>query len=321
MNAVRCCGLTCLLSVLSLILAAPTSAFQDKDKKSEDKKEEKKKKPNNTFTNAADAGPDYLVQGEYAGDKFAAQVVALGNGKFNVYFLTGGLPGAGWDTKGRVKTNAKTVESKTIIEDKVFSGTIADGKLTGKGPDGDFTLTKTERKSSTLGAKPPEGALILFDGSSAAEWGGGKIVEDNLLFCGPNSKKKFAAGKLHIEFRCPFQPTAGGQGRGNSGVYIQGKEVQVLDSFGLTGANNECGAFYSEAKPAVNMCLPPLAWQTYDVEIKEGDGKTVATVLHNGVKVHDDFVIQKRAPTPTSINLQNHGNPVVYRNIWWVEAK
>ena len=155
-----------------------------------------------------------------------------------------------------MKTNARTVEGKAVIEDKVWSGVIADGKLTGKGPEG-FALTKTERKSPTLGARAPASALVLFDGSSAYEWAGGKIVDEKLLFCGTDSKKKFAAGKLHIEFRCPFQPTAGGQGRGNSGVYVQGKEVQILDSFGLAGVKDECGPSTAKRNPPSTCACRP----------------------------------------------------------------
>lgn len=322
MNTLRWCGLLCFVS---LAFAATGQAFQDKkdDKKPEEKKK-KAEKPG-SFITAAEAGPDFQVQGEYEGEagkgKMGAQVVALGDGKFDVYLLTGGLPGAGWDTKGRVKVPAKTDGGKTSFTSKDITGFIADGKITGTGPQGEFTLGRVERKSPSAGAKAPSGAVILFDGTSAAEWGGGKIVEENLLFCGTSSKRKLAAGKLHIEFRTPFEPKKGGQGRGNSGVYVQGKEVQVLDSFGLTGNTGECGAYYGEAKPAVNMCLPPLSWQTYDFEISTDDkGQTLSTVYHNGVKIHDNFVVRKSAPTPTSIQLQNHGNHVVYRNIWWVEA-
>lgn len=319
MSAIRWCGLLCFVS---LVFAATGNAFQEK--KGDEKKQEKKK-PAGSFITPEEAGSDFRIQGEYVGEgdkgKLAAQVVALGDGKFDVYLLTGGLPGAGWDTKGRVKVPAKTDESKTTFMSKDVSGSIADGKLSVKGAQGDFTLSRVDRKSPTTGAKAPAGALILFDGTSAAEWGGGKIVEDNLLFCGVNSKKKFGAGKLHIEFRTPFEPKKGGQGRGNSGVYVQGKEVQVLDSFGLKGDSGECGGYYGEAKPAVNMCLPPLSWQTYDIEISTDDkGQTLSTVIHNGVKIHDNFVVRKSPPTPTIIHLQNHGNHVVYRNIWWVEG-
>ena len=310
------------VGLLTLAVAAAGALPSGAQEKKQDKKAP------DTFTNAADAGPDFLVQGEYAGEvmgkgKLGAQVVAKGDGKFEVYFLTGGLPGAGWDGKGRTKADAKTESGKTAVAGANWSGTLADGKLSGQAPGGDpFTLSRVERKSPTVGAKPPQGALVLFDGKSADEWDGGKLVEGDLLNCGTKSKKGLGAGTLHIEFRTPFKPKAGGQGRGNSGVYVQGAEVQVLDSFGLTGAANECGAFYGKAKPAVNMCLPPLTWQTYDIEIKTSDkGDTVATVLHNGVKVHENFVIRTGPPKPTPINLQNHGNPVVYRNIWFVEGK
>jgi len=308
------------LLVASLCLAvSPAGAF--------DEKKEPPKKPADVFTNPADAGPDFKIQGEYQGklgstSKLGAQVFALGDGKFDVYFLTGGLPGDGWDTKGRTKVAAKTEGDRTSILDKTWSGTIADGVIKGMaGEDAPFELKKVERKSKTLGEKAPGGALILFDGTNADEWKGGKIVEDNLLNCGTDSKKGIGAGKLHVEFRTPFQPKARGQGRGNSGVFVQGVEIQVLDSFALEGKADECGAFYGKRKPDVNMCFPPLSWQTYDVEMKELDGNVVATVWHNGVKVHENFVLKKGPIKPATINLQNHGNPVAYRNIWFVEAK
>jgi hypothetical protein len=87
------------------------------------------------------------------------------------------------------------------------------------------------------------------------------------------------------------------------------------------GKADECGAFYGKRKPDVNMCLPPLASQTYDVEIKELDGNVVATVWHNGVMVHENFVLKKGPIKPATIHLQNHGNPVAYRNIWFAEKK
>lgn len=275
-----------------------------------------------TFTDPKEAGPDFKVQGEYVGEipnkgKLGAQVFAAGAGKFDVYFLAGGLPGAGWDTKTRMKATAVTQDSKTTITGG-YTGTIADGKLTGKTPDGEtFTLAFVERKSPTLGEKPPQGATVLFDGTNADGWNGGKIVENNLLNNGTSSKKPFATGRLHLEFRTPFQPAARGQGRGNSGVYIHGREIQVLDSFALEGKNNECGAFYSAAKPAVNMCFPPLSWQTYDVDVKPGKGDMLlVTVRHNGVVVHENYEIKGSATKGATINLQNHGNPVHYRNIW-----
>jgi hypothetical protein len=152
------------------------------------------------------------------------------------------------------------------------------------------------------------------------------------------SKKKFTDHKLHVEFRTPFMPAATGQGRGNSGVYLQGRyEIQVLDSYGLEGRDNECGGIYTVGAPLANMCAPPLQWQTYDVTFYaprfDADGKKTKpariTVLHNGVKVQDN----KDIPNPTTacwdqnikepggLHLQDHGNPVQYRNIWAVEIK
>jgi hypothetical protein len=129
-------------------------------------------------------------------------------------------------------------------------------------------------------------------------------------------------------------PFDGDQGRSNSGVYPQHRyEVQVLDSFGLEGKNNECGGIYGQAAPKVNMCYPPLTWQTYDIEIKsarfDADGKKIApaeiTVLHNGVLVHDHYKVkgetgggQKETAEGGSLHLQGHGGQVQYRNIWVV---
>jgi hypothetical protein len=151
---------------------------------------------------------------------------------------------------------------------------------------------------------------------------------------GVATKQEFGDALWHIEFRLPYQPQDRGQGRGNSGAYFQGRyEVQMLDSFGLEGKDNECGGVYSVAAPSVNMCLPPLAWQTYDVEVTspkyDGDTKLAdarLTVRHNGVVVHDDVAVPKITPsgrdgknkTVGPLYLQDHGNPVRYRNIWVV---
>jgi hypothetical protein len=313
-------SLRAVLLVASLCLAVASSHAADE-------KKDPPKKPD-VSTNPSDAGPDFVIQGEYEGEmkgrgKFGAQVFALGDGKFDVYFLSGGLPGAGWDTKGRTKVAARTDGDRTALNDKAaWSGTIGGGVLKGEGPkDEVFELKKVERKSKTLGEKAPDGALVLFDGKNADEWKGGKIVEEKLLNCGTDSKKGIGAGKLHVEFRTPFMPKARGQGRGNSGVFVQGVEIQVLDSFALEGKADECGSFYGKRKLDVNMCLPPLSWQTYDVDIKELDGNVVATVWFNGVQVHENFVLKKGPIKPATINLQNHGNPVAFRNIWFVEAK
>ena len=136
----------------------------------------------------------------------------------------------------------------------------------------------------------------------------------------------------------PLMPAARGQGRANSGCYMQGRyEVQILDSFGLSGENNECGGIYTIAKPSVNMCLPPLTWQTYDVDYTaakfDADKKKTAnaklTVRHNGVLIHENVELPKgttaapvaEGPEPGPIYIQDHGNPIRFRNIWLVEKK
>jgi hypothetical protein len=198
-------------------------------------------------------------------------------------------------------------------------------------------LPKVERKSPTLGEKPPAGAIVLFDGSSTDHFPGAKQTDDGLLIPAATSKEKFGAHKLHLEFLLPYMPKSREQGRGNSGVYVQGRyEVQVLDSFGLEGRDNECGGIYSVAEPAVNMCLPPLAWQTYDIDYTppkfDASGKKTAdaviSILHNGVPIHEKLAIVRgtpggplsgEGPEPGPLFLQDHGNPVRFRNIWVVE--
>jgi len=304
-------------------------------------------KANLTWTDpnkAAVEDADFSVQGEYGVNKknqaWAVQVVALGDGQFDAYLLEGGLPGRGWDrAKQRLKLNgARQGDIVSLAsEDKAVKATIADGRITvSRGGQRVADLPRLVRKSRTLGAKPPRKAVVLFDGTNADAWINGR-VENGLL---PNSdattKQKFGDYKLHLEFRTPYKPYARGQGRGNSGVYHQGRyETQVLDSFGLDGRENECGGIYSIAEPKLNMCLPPLTWQTYDVNFTaarfDTDGKLLQhaqmTVRLNGVVVHKDQELPHTTtsapigtitPEPGPIHIQHHSNPVYYRNIWIV---
>ncbi|MEX2216012.1 MAG: DUF1080 domain-containing protein [Phycisphaeraceae bacterium] len=289
---------------------------------------------------------DFLIQGEYAGEsvgdettKLGAQIIALSNGKFQGVGYTGGLPGDGWTKAGEKPMRSEGTlkdgeilfvgqEHNAVLKDGVI--TVSDkttGKLFGK-------LKKITRESPTMGARPPKGAVILFDGKiNDFKEGDKKVTKDGLLMQGITSKTTFTDFTLHAEFRIPFQPGARGQGRGNSGIYMQGRfETQMLDSFGLEGKNNECGGLYTIKDPDVNMCFPPLAWQTYDIDFTaarfDSEGKKTAnakiTVKHNGVVVHQDVELPKKTtaapvdegPQPGPIYLQDHGNPVRYRNIW-----
>ena len=144
-----------------------------------------------------------------------------------------------------------------------------DRRRTGKAK---LELKRIERHSSTEGAKPPEGAVVLFDGTTAENFEHGTLLPDKNLLSEATSKQGFGDYTLHVEFRLSYMPFAREQGRSNSGVYLHDcYEIQVLDSFGLEGENNECGGFYQLRKPDVNMCFPPLTWQTYDVEVHRAE--------------------------------------------------
>lgn len=290
------------------------------------------------------ADADFAVQGEYSGtlqtddgeQKVGLQVIALGQGKFAAVGYPGGLPGDGWNQEEKIKAEG-TIENGIVkFECDRGVATYKDGAITITTPDGKTmgTLKKVMRESPTLGAKPPADAVVLFDGSSADGWQG-KMSDDGLLMQGATSKEKAGSHHLHLEFLLPYMPESRGQGRGNSGLYICGRyEIQMLDSFGLEGKSNECGGLYKASQPLVNMCFPPLSWQTYDVDFTapkfDDEGKKVAnariTVRHNGVVIHNDVELPGPTPggkggaesDPGPVYLQDHGNPVRYRNIWAV---
>jgi len=252
----------------------------------------------------------------------------------------GGLPGEEW--------RQASVEAEGRLEGEIVEFPDPQGEGKGIWKNGELIiqnsageeigrLAKIERKSPTLGQKPPEGAIVLFDGTSLDEWEKGRMTPDGLLMEGAVSKRRFRDFFIHIEFCTPFQPYARGQARGNSGFYAQGRyEVQILDSFGLLPQKNDCGAIYGVAAPRVNMCLPPLSWQTYDIEFRaarfDENGKKIEnarmTVRHNGVLIHDNVeipgptraaLIATESPEPGPVYLQDHGNPVRFRNIWVIE--
>lgn len=296
------------------------------------------------FLTAEEAGPDFAIQGEYLGSReglgrLGAQVVAEGNGAFAVVFYPGGLPGEGWDARTRRKAVARREgegqDRRVVLSGDGWAGTIGDGAIAGTHPDGSpFTLRRVARASPTAGLAPPPGAVVLFDGTNTDAWNNGRIVEGGLLGEGPVTRREFRDYTLHMEFRTPFMPLARGQGRGNSGIKMLSiYEVQILDSFGLDGRNNECGALYTRFAPPLNMAYPPLSWQTFDIDFRaprfDTENRKIEdariTVRHNGILLHDDTVLrpklgqvkQEKATGP--VLLQNHGNPVYFRNIWLVE--
>jgi hypothetical protein len=298
--------------------------------------------------------PDFKIQGEYLGEgevasggpqehfKAGAQVIALGDGAFSVVLYKGGLPGEGWKRGDyRRKMEGKRAGKEVILTcpadaDVKAGSKIADGVMTVVTTPGTLTLKRAVRHSKTEGAKPPEGATVLFDCTTGKNFEPGTLLKDKSLLSDETSKQAFGDHTLHIEFRLSYMPFAREQGRSNSGVYLHDcYEIQVLDSFGLEGENNECGGFYQLRKPDVNMCFPPLTWQTYDVKFtapKYKDGQKVdnakVEVRHNGVVIHPEFELEHatpgrrdEGPAPRPLYLQGHGNKVEYRNIWVKEAK
>ena len=301
------------------------------------------------FTDPAHTDDDFAIQGEYTGQlegkSYGVQIWAQGGGKFEAVSYQGGLPGAGWDGDREkvTRTVGERAEGGKTALFTVKDGTLkaeANGQsiLVNNTADGVrvMELNRTDRTSPTLGAQPPESAVVLFDGKGVNRFPNSRVDEPiGALMEGITSEDTFGDCSLHLEFMLPYMPDARGQGRGNSGLYLQGRyEVQMLDSFALEGKDNECGGLYKIAVPKVNMCLPPLTWQTYDVDFTaakyDAEGKKTTnakiTVKHNGVIIHENQELpgsttsapKKEENTPGPIYLQNHGNPVRYRNIWVV---
>ena len=190
--------------------------------------------------------------------------------------------------------------------------------------------------------EPPSDAIVLFDGKDLSKWqamnGGAaqwKLVDGAMEVSGGSirTKEEFGDVQLHVEWAAPKEVKGEGQGRGNSGVYLQGKyEIQVLDSYqNKTYPNGQAGAFYNNFPPLVNASRKPGEWQTYDIIFhapKKGENGQVVpgsfTVLHNGVLIQDHVPV-KGATTAAEISgdspkgplvLQDHNNPVRFRNIW-----
>lgn len=194
----------------------------------------------------------------------------------------------------------------------------------------------------TAGSAPSD-AVVLFDGKDLSAWksdDGGEPrwkVADGFMTVGSKglmTRQDFGAIQLHLEWASPSEVKGDGQGRGNSGVYFQGRyEIQVLDSYqNKTYFNGQAASFYGHNAPLVNASRKPGEWQSYDIVFHPptpgADGKVRPgsfTVFHNGVLVQDHIPIQGDASvaakfsgaTPTGpLLLQDHGNPVRYRNIW-----
>lgn len=194
---------------------------------------------------------------------------------------------------------------------------------------------------------PPSDAIVLFDGKDLSKWKNGENWEINdghaiARKSGITTLDSFGDCQLHLEFVSPDEVKGSGQGRGNSGVYFMGKyEVQILDSFeNTTYFDGQCASIYKQTPPMVNACRKPGEWQTYDIVFEAprfgDDGKVTKpaylTVFQNGVLVQNHFELQggtffdrpaaySKHADRLPINIQYHGNPVKFRNIWLREIE
>ena len=318
---------------------------------------------------------DFLIQGDYLSKKGKVvkglQLIASGGGRFRCLFYDGGLPGDGWYTGDYRLLGTAVVEGEnglrfdllkaepkdfvfhspelplkvnatrttTLPKRKQVQGVEQMGLTIEMTINGEtYIFQKIHRCSKTINAKPPRGAVVIFDGTNVDQFLPGakmNVTQEpygNTLWSEattkPLERKPYT---LHVEFMLSYMPTARGQQRSNSGVYVnESYEFQVLDSYGLELQNNECGALYSLKSSDINMCYPPLTWQTYDIDFippEYEDGQKVKpahlSVRHNGVPIHSSIVVYKNTPfgqpeadKPRGLYLQGHNNKVQYRNIW-----
>ena len=297
--------------------------------------------------------PNYELMGEFVGQlrgartrgsrrgkkgqSIALQVRPIAGNQFQAIAYYGGLPGeSGHKSEEMQLIGLRSGENVVLsggpwaifVDPQGCNLVASSGKLLGR-------LKRVQRISPTLGAKPPQGATVLFDGSNVDQFAKADMTKEGLLQQGALIAPMFQDFNLHVEFRLPYMPKADGQQRGNSGLYLMSRyECQVLDSFGTKRVYDGLGALYKTKAPDVNMAFPPLRWQTYDVMFTAprwaSDGTKVRnahiTSWINGVKVQDNVSLanktgagKKEEPLLLPIHLQDHGDPVRFKNIWIVD--
>lgn len=219
----------------------------------------------------------------------------------------------------------------------ISTNLLADEYLTGIKWEKPAIVTPGESDS-----QPPSDAIVLFNGQDLANWHNGEnwSVKDGVIYAGKGpirTKEEFGDCQLHIEWSSPTEVKGNGQSRGNSGVFLMGTyEVQVLDSYdNETYFDGQAGAIYKQTPPMVNAMRKPGEWNSYDIIWtcpkfnEDGSVKMPAhiTVLHNGVVIQNHFALLGDTPfnrpprykdlgSKGPIQIQDHGNPVRFRNIW-----
>lgn len=300
------------------------------------------------FTVPPKKDPHYSLMGEFVGQirqpgakktkrQIALQIRPVAGNQFHAIAYYGGLPGQPNHQSEEMRLIGLRSKNSVVLSGGPWAIFVnpqgcniiaASGKVLGR-------LKRVHRVSPTLGAEAPEGATVLFDGSDVDSFVNAQMTENGLLQEGALISPMFQDFNLHVEFRLPYMPQAEGQQRANSGLYLQSRyECQVLDSFGTEKMYNGLGALYRTKAPDVNMAFPPLVWQTYDIQFtapRWASDQTKVRDAHvtswvNGVKVQDNVALQNKtgagkpeAPVLLPINIQNHGDPVRFRNIWIID--
>ncbi|MBD3265642.1 DUF1080 domain-containing protein [bacterium] len=285
----------------------------------------------------------------------SAQIVGESNDSYRIELQIDGQEFITYAHDQKKVTTASEVVNlgKKLGGEYIFSGFIHKRKFVGSFKNQvseiSFEMDRVMHKSPTLGLKPPVGATVLLGDKDMPQgerqelflekwhvpyhWVADKDGSIHRSGGSIHTKEEFGSAQIHVEFKCPYMPNDRGQGRGNSGVYVMGRyEVQVLDSFADEPKDNLCGGIYKFGVPEQYASYPPGTWQTYDITIHapefDRNGKKVKhamiTVKHNGKLIHDNLELSK--PTPGGISgkdapkgplwLQDHSDPVRYKNVW-----
>jgi hypothetical protein len=295
------------------------------------------------------AKPDPLI-GDWQGkdSHYVAQIYFTEDGKYQANLLKQ------FDTENNVVAVLLGASSgdKITFNGDGWSGTLTDKHFKGGKAGETFDLQPITRTPPALGAKPPKGAVMLFDGHDLGAWAKKngkswleedgpaqwKVLPDGALEVVPGTDclithQKFGDCHLHLEFRTLGLPC-------NSGVFIQTRyEANINETYGRLDRAPNAGfdnCLPSGGKPKIRPCLPPLAWQTFDIDFRaprfDASGKKTqkarATVLFNGVKIYNDQELDaphlaagRLGEAPTGpLMLQEHGMPVQFRNIWLLET-
>ncbi len=256
---------------------------------------------------------NYMFMGEFVGDikgadgeeqRLGLQIRPVGKDQFDAVSFVGGLPGQDEHQSTPMRMIGQRNEDFLVLSGGPWAIFVEADRCSILNRKGEKigSLERIQRTSPTLGSRPPENAIVLFDGKDTDQFTKAEMNEEGLLKEGADVKPMFQDFNLHVEFRLPYMPEASDQQRANSGVYLQSRyECQVLDSFAQDPVFNGCGALYKFRSPDLNMCLPPLVWQTYDIQFTAprwaSDGSKLrdahVTSWVNGVKVQDDVALPK----------------------------